>query len=110
MESETRRKIEETVTDILKNSNIEETTEFTIRVAASERLGIDLSDLEHRQFVRSVVESYLLAIAEEEDGRGKASEPSAPEETREVVQEEQEVKPNKEVKEDSDRIICQVRV
>ncbi|KAF7844103.1 RNA polymerase II transcriptional coactivator KELP [Senna tora] len=106
MESETRRKIADTVTNILKNSNIEETTEFTIRLAASERLGIDLSDSEHRQFVRSVVESYLLAIAEEEDGKDKESEPSAPEVTREAVQEEQEVKPTKEVTEDSDRVIC----
>lgn len=95
--------------DILKNSKIEETTEFEIRVAASERLGIDLSDSEHKQFVRSVVESYLLAIAEE-DSRHKAAEPSAPEETREEVQEEQEAKRNNEVKEDSDRIICQVNL
>ena len=57
METETRRKVEEMVLDILKKSNIEEATEFTIRVAASERLGIDLSDSPSRHFVRTVVES-----------------------------------------------------
>ncbi|XP_054781485.1 RNA polymerase II transcriptional coactivator KELP-like isoform X4 [Prosopis cineraria] len=108
MESETRRKIEETVLDVLKNSNVDEATEFTVRLAASERLGIDLCVSEHKLMVRGIVESYLLAIAEEEGGRVPASEPSAPQETREVMQDEQEAKPNKEVKEDSERIICQL--
>ncbi|XP_028770270.1 uncharacterized protein LOC114727722 [Neltuma alba] len=108
MESETRQKIEETVLDILKNANIDEATEFTIRLAASERLGMDLSDLEHKLLVRGIVESYLLAIAEEEGGRFPASELSAPQETREVMQYEQEAKPNKEVLGDSERIICQL--
>ena len=95
--------------DILKNSNIEEMTEFMVRFTASERLGIDLSDSEHKQFVRSVVESYLLVLAEE-DGNEKAPESSVPEETRMVAQEEQEEKPKKDVKEDNaDRIICQVK-
>ncbi|KAI9073224.1 hypothetical protein K1719_044833 [Acacia pycnantha] len=108
MESETRRKIEETVLDVLKNSNIDEATEFTVRLAASERLGMDLSASEHKLLVRGIVESYLLAIAEQEYGRVPASEPSAPQETRVVVQCEQEAKPNKEVTEDSEHIICQL--
>ncbi|KAK4268889.1 hypothetical protein QN277_022117 [Acacia crassicarpa] len=105
MESETRRKIEETVLDVLKNSNIDEATEFTVRLAASERLGMDLSDSEHKLLVRGIVESYLLAIAEQEDGRVPASEPSAP---QGVVQCEQVAKPNKEVTKDSEHIICQL--
>ncbi|KAI4355245.1 hypothetical protein L6164_004038 [Bauhinia variegata] len=109
MESETRRKIEETVTDILKNSNIEEVTEFMVRVAASERLGIDLSDSEHKQFVRKVVESYLLALAEEDENqRENPSELNVPEDGREVMQEVQEVKLKRELKDDTDRIICQL--
>ncbi|CAK8537134.1 unnamed protein product [Lathyrus sativus] len=44
MDPETRRKVEEMVLDILRKANIEEATEFTVRLAASERLGIDLSD------------------------------------------------------------------
>ncbi|KAJ1414720.1 Transcriptional coactivator p15 [Sesbania bispinosa] len=92
MEAETRRKIEEMVLDILKNSNIEETTELSVRIAASERLGIDLSDPEGKQLVRTVVESYLLTAAAEE-------KPPEESQLREVV------KPKKE---DSERVICQL--
>ncbi|KAJ1413764.1 Transcriptional coactivator p15 [Sesbania bispinosa] len=92
MEAETRRKIEEMVLDILKKSNIEETTELSVRIAASERLGIDLSDPESKQLVRTVVESYLLTAAAEE---------KPPEES----QSREAVKPKKE---DSERVICQL--
>lgn len=105
MEPETRTKIEEMVLEILKQSNIEETTEFSIRVAASERLGIDLSHPERKHLVRTVVESYLLsAAAAAGDKTEKPPEPNVLEGSREVV-----VKPKKkEVKEDSERVICQV--
>ncbi|KAL2345909.1 hypothetical protein Fmac_007194 [Flemingia macrophylla] len=63
MEAESRRKVEEMVLEILKKSNMEEATEFSIRVAASERLGIDLSNSTAKQLVRNVVESYLLSVA-----------------------------------------------
>lgn len=109
MEAETQRKIEETVVDILKNADIEEATEFSVRVAASERLGIDLSDPQRKQLVRTVVESYLLAVATEE---------KPPEEPREVIKPKEDelpqefievVKPiSKRKREDSERVICQV--
>ncbi|KAK7397441.1 hypothetical protein VNO78_18613 [Psophocarpus tetragonolobus] len=66
MEAETRRKIEEMVLNVVKNSNIEKATEFSIRVAASERLGMDLSESPARQLVRSVIESYLISVAANE--------------------------------------------
>ncbi|KAH1259580.1 RNA polymerase II transcriptional coactivator KELP [Glycine max] len=69
IKAETRRKVEEMVLDILKKSNIKEATEFTIRVAASERLGIDLSDTASKHFVRSVVESFLLSVAANEKSK-----------------------------------------
>lgn len=69
MDPETRNRIEETVLEILRNSNMDETTEYKIRKSASEMLGMDLSDPTRKKFVRQVVESYLgeqQAKAEEE--------------------------------------------
>ncbi|CAK8562782.1 unnamed protein product [Lathyrus sativus] len=48
MDPETRQKVEEMVLDILRKAIIEEATEFTVRLGASERLGIDLSDSHSR--------------------------------------------------------------
>ncbi|KAJ7951313.1 RNA polymerase II transcriptional coactivator KELP-like protein [Quillaja saponaria] len=107
MEPEILRKIEQTVVDILMKSNMEEMTEFMVRVMASERLGIDLSDSEHKGFVRSVVESYLLGNVEEE-GKEKVGEPNVQEQTRQAVQEDKEPRPKKEMNEDGDRVICQL--
>ncbi|XP_058742595.1 RNA polymerase II transcriptional coactivator KELP-like [Vicia villosa] len=63
MNAKTRRKIEEMVMDLLTKAELEKATEFTIRLAASERLGIDLSDSHSRKFVRNIVDSYLISIA-----------------------------------------------
>lgn len=109
MEAETRRKVEEMVLDILKKSNIDETTEFTIRVAASERLGIDLSGPETKQFVRTIIESYLLSIATDADK--PPQEP--PQETPKEVEPPQPQEFNKVVgvkrkNDDSEDVICQV--
>ncbi|KAK7332736.1 hypothetical protein VNO80_29491 [Phaseolus coccineus] len=93
MESETQRKIEETVLDILNKSNMEEATEFTIRLTASDRLGIDLSDPTSKHFVRGIVESYLLSAM----ANGKA-------EKKENVVDEMEVM--KLRREDPERVIC----
>ena len=100
--------------EILKQSNIEETTEFSVRVAASERLGIDLSDPHRKQLVRNVVESYLLTVAAEDAATASAAVDKPPEPQPTVPPEEpresavQLLKPKREVKEDSDRVICQV--
>nr|XP_012569508.1 uncharacterized protein LOC101512708 isoform X2 [Cicer arietinum] len=109
MEAETRRKVEDMVLDILKKSNIQETTEFTIRVAASERLGVDLSDPHSKHFVRNIIESYLLSIATDE---------KPPQETTEVpvvipkepLEEEftEALRVIKRRNDDSERFICQL--
>lgn len=109
MEAETRRKVEEMVLDILKKSNIDETTEFTIRVAASERLGIDLSGPETKQFVRTIIESYLLSIATDADKPPQVP----PHETPKEVEPPQPQDFNKVVgikrkNDDSEDVICQV--
>ncbi|PON36485.1 RNA polymerase II transcriptional coactivator KELP [Parasponia andersonii] len=62
MEAERARKIEETVVEILKKTNLEEATEFKVRVAASELLGIDLSErAEYKTLVRSTVDKFLVS-------------------------------------------------
>jgi len=100
MESETQRKIEETVLDILNKSNMEEATEFGIRLAASERLGIDLSDSINKHFVRSIVESYLLSIM----ANGKAEK----KENVVKVEADEETEALKLKREDPERVICHV--
>ncbi|MED6125295.1 hypothetical protein PIB30_118820 [Stylosanthes scabra] len=110
LEPETRRKIEDMVMDLLKQSNIEETTEFSIRVAASERLGIDLSDPHRKQLVRNVVESYLLSFAAEDATVVAEQKPpeliAAPEDPREAAL--QLAKPKCEVKDDCDFVTFQL--
>ncbi|KAI3444399.1 hypothetical protein Pfo_001064 [Paulownia fortunei] len=58
-----RRKIEETVLQILEASDLETTTEFSVRAAAAERLGFGLSGLTHRRLVRQLIDSFLLSTA-----------------------------------------------
>lgn len=60
-----RRKIEETVLQILKASELETVTEFGVRSAAAVRLGFELSGLNHRLLVRQLVDSFLLSTAAE---------------------------------------------
>ncbi|KAL6131099.1 hypothetical protein ACLB2K_069477 [Fragaria x ananassa] len=92
MEPESCRKIEETVVDILRSTSLDEMSEFKVRAAASERLGIDLSDVERKSFVRGVVESFLISTAEA----------AAPESEPPGVGEE------KEANEDGERFICKL--
>ncbi|KAL0312432.1 UNVERIFIED_CONTAM: RNA polymerase II transcriptional coactivator KELP [Sesamum radiatum] len=82
MDTETRNKIEETVLEILKNSNMDETTEYKIRKSASEKLQMDLSEPTRKKFVRQVVESYLR------EQQAKAEEEQQPEEEDEEEEEE----------------------
>ncbi|XP_073030817.1 uncharacterized protein [Primulina eburnea] len=58
-----RPKIEETVLQILETSDLETATESSIRTAAADRLGLDLSGISERTFVRGVVDSFLLSTA-----------------------------------------------
>lgn len=104
MEQETRQKIEETVKDMLSKADMEEMTEFKVRVTASERLGIDLSDFSHRKFIRELVESFLLSTVEENvDGKQPNTKP-VEEEAKEAI------KVKKEIEGDGGRIICKVRI
>ncbi|XP_027350365.1 uncharacterized protein LOC113861618 [Abrus precatorius] len=106
MEAETRRKIEEMVLDILKKSDMGEATEFTVRVAASERLGIDLSDTVSKQFVRTIVDSFLLSLAAEDANKKPLQHSTEPEDKplQDFIEPEL-VKPKKE---DFENVICQL--
>lgn len=113
MDPETRRKIEETVLDILRKANVEEMTEFEVRLAASKRLGIGLLETERKGLVRRVVENFLLSTMEDEEGGGerKEADSNLHEETKEVVQEEEEeqdTRLKKEVTDGGDRVVCKV--
>lgn len=113
MEPENREKIEETVVEILKNADMETVTEFMVRKMASEKLGIDLSETEHKRFVRGVIESFL-----EKTNEPEPEDPlrSAKAEVEEGEEEEEEEKENlskqvggvKEYDDDGDLIICRV--
>ncbi|CAJ2631304.1 unnamed protein product [Trifolium pratense] len=123
MEAETRRKVEDMVLDILQKSDIQETTEFTIRVAASERLGIDLSGPDTKRFVRTIIETYLLSIANAQKSPPQLStevpvtpieppqvsnEPVNVTTPKEPPQELNKVVGVKRKNDDSEKVICQL--
>ncbi|WOL03029.1 RNA polymerase II transcriptional coactivator KELP [Canna indica] len=84
MDEETKQKIEETVLEILRDADMTATTEYKVRTTASERLGIDLSRPDCKLFVRSVVESFLIAQNNED-----AAATSNPQKEEEIPQAEQ---------------------
>lgn len=106
MDTENRNKIEETVLEILKNSKMEETTEYKIRKSASEKLGMDLSEPTRKKFVRQVVESYLS------EQQAKAEEEQQEQEEEEEEEEEEEdsnrKRGGKEYDDEGGLIICRV--
>ncbi|EPS61007.1 hypothetical protein M569_13798 [Genlisea aurea] len=106
MDSGTRTRIEETVLEILRNSNMDETTEFQIRKSASEVLGMDLSEPPVKMFVRDVVESYLReqrAKAKEEEKQEQEPEPEEEEE-----EESEKFKADREYDGGGNLIICRL--
>lgn len=105
MDEETRDKIAETVLEILKNSNMEETTEFKIRKSASEKLGMDLSDPTRKKLVRQVVETYLT------EQQAKAAEEEEHQQEEEEEEEEEggsRKRGGKEFDDEGGLIICRV--
>ncbi|KAI3872925.1 hypothetical protein MKX03_029967 [Papaver bracteatum] len=67
MEAEICSKIKETMIEILKNADMDEMTEYKVRNIASQKLGgMNLSLPEPKQFVRDVLEAFLLSTVEEE--------------------------------------------
>ena len=70
MDEEERGKIEKTVVDILRNSNLDHITEFKLRLQASKHLGIDLFENDLRKaFVRTVLENFLLDLDDKDQNK-----------------------------------------
>ncbi|EOA20425.1 hypothetical protein CARUB_v10000733mg [Capsella rubella] len=61
MEMATVQKIEETVKGILREADMDQMTEFKLRIDASAKLGFDLSGTNHKKLVRDVMEAFLLS-------------------------------------------------
>jgi hypothetical protein len=68
MDEETKKKVEATVLDILR----EFFTEDKVRDTASERLGIDLSAPDLKPFIRGVLEGYLRSFLSQNDEKQDA--------------------------------------
>ncbi|KAG1367659.1 RNA polymerase II transcriptional coactivator KELP [Cocos nucifera] len=65
MDAGTQRRIEEVVLEILESSDMTTMTEYKVRKAAAERLGLDLSFPDRKRFVRGIVESFLVSKKDE---------------------------------------------
>nr|GEY20440.1 RNA polymerase II transcriptional coactivator KELP [Tanacetum cinerariifolium] len=101
MEPELKSKIEETVLEILKNSDMESTTEYKVRKSASEKLGIDLSESERKKLVRNVVQTYLEQAKEDEQQQVEEEEEESEEDDKKKVG-------GKEYDDDGDLILCRI--
>ncbi|XP_004503599.1 RNA polymerase II transcriptional coactivator KELP [Cicer arietinum] len=58
-DAETKGRIEETVTKILQESNMDEVTESKVRKQASNELGINLSQPHFKSFVKQIIEAFI---------------------------------------------------
>lgn len=124
MDEETKRQIEETVLQILRDADMTSTTEFKVRSLAAQRLGIDLSHPDRKLFVRGIVESFLISQKSNDGYDDDKSDPGQeqeevlveqPERDREEEEEEDEDEGSKkrrrgpkEYDDDGDLIICRV--
>ncbi|XP_062218931.1 RNA polymerase II transcriptional coactivator KELP [Phragmites australis] len=115
MDVKTKKKVEETVLEILRGSDMESVTEYKVRAAAADRLGIDLSVPDRKLFVRGVVESYLRSLPYEEeeqqqDGAGEEGKDKQEEEEEEDEEEEEEEKGDRKREYDDlgDLILCRL--
>ncbi|GJN17928.1 hypothetical protein PR202_gb05036 [Eleusine coracana subsp. coracana] len=116
MDEETKKKVEATVLEILRGADMESVTEYKVRSAAADRLGIDLSVPDRKLFVRSVVENYLRSLPSEEeeqqqDGAGEEGKDKQEEEEEEEDEEEEEEgdgKKKREYDDQGDLILCRL--
>ncbi|XP_015577347.1 uncharacterized protein LOC107261594 [Ricinus communis] len=109
MEPEIQQKIEHSVLEILKMADMEEMTEFKVRVMASERLGIDLNNFQCKRFIRGIVESFLLSTMEVVAGEeGKDTDPNFQQEAQVLVHEQQKAISKKEFDSEGNLVICKL--
>ncbi|KAJ0523581.1 hypothetical protein HanIR_Chr10g0495421 [Helianthus annuus] len=109
MDSALAKEIEEAVLQVLKNSDMDSTTEYQVRKLASEPIGIDLSEPSWKKLVRTIVQTYLeeqQAKAEAEEKVTEAGEPVEEEEDSE--DDKKKRKGDKEYDDEGDLIVCRV--
>lgn len=101
MDEATKKKVEATVLEILRGSDMESVTEYKVRKAAADRLGIDLSIPDRKLFVRGVVEGYLRSLSSQEEAEAEAAEEQggAGGESKDKEQEEEEEEEDEEEEE-----------
>jgi cobalamin biosynthesis protein CobT len=116
MDEATKKKVEATVLEILRGSDMESVTEYKVRKAAADRLGIDLSIPDRKLFVRGVVEGYLRSLSSQEEAEAEAAEEQggAGGESKDKEQEEEEEEEDeeeggkREYDDQGDLILCRV--
>ncbi|CAL4974479.1 unnamed protein product [Urochloa decumbens] len=117
MDEATKKKVEETVLEILRGSDMDSVTEYKVRSAAADRLGIDLSAPDRKRFVRGVVEGYLTSLSSQEveeeqpQQQGGAGEEAKGDEEEEEEEEEEEAEGGarkREYDDNGDLILCRV--
>ncbi|XP_050228758.1 RNA polymerase II transcriptional coactivator KELP [Mercurialis annua] len=74
MEPKLKIEIEQTVREIIEQSDMETTTEGQIRKIASRKLDLDLNQSEYKAFVRHVVNNFLEEQQSKEEARNKEPE------------------------------------
>uniref|UniRef100_G3MRE2 DEK-C domain-containing protein n=1 Tax=Amblyomma maculatum TaxID=34609 RepID=G3MRE2_AMBMU len=113
MDLETQQRIKDVVLGILREANMEETTEYKVRTAAAEKLGLDLSLPDRKLFVRQVVEDFLVSKKEEGEEEEQNNRHQQQQEDEEQVEEEEEEeeegkKQKREYDDEGDLIICRL--
>lgn len=105
--------IEDKVIEILKSSDMNNTTEAKVRKLASDQLGLDLSQPNYKKIVRQIVNSYITEQQEEPENKKQEVDENVEQEL-EVGVEKEEVQERgecaKEYDDNGDLIICRVSI
>uniref|UniRef100_A0ACD5VKM9 Uncharacterized protein n=1 Tax=Avena sativa TaxID=4498 RepID=A0ACD5VKM9_AVESA len=105
MDEKMQKEVEAAVLEILRGSDLESLTEYKVRSAAADRLGIDLSLPDRKLFVRRMVQDYLESLADEDEKKGQGGsgeEGEKKERCQKGEEEEQEEKKKEEDKEEEE--------
>ncbi|XP_047059208.1 RNA polymerase II transcriptional coactivator KELP-like [Lolium rigidum] len=104
MDEKTQKKVEAAVLEILRGSDMASLTEYKVRSAAADRLGIDLSLPDRKLFVRRLVEDYLQSLADEDEKKqqGGSGEEGDPKKEHRQEEEQKEEKGQEKVEEDEE--------
>ncbi|KAK1438528.1 hypothetical protein QVD17_04337 [Tagetes erecta] len=113
MDAELAKEIEEVVLEVLNKSDMDTTTEFQVRKAATQLLGVDLSDPERKKLVRNIVQRYLEEQQAKVEADEKATEEGEPQEVEEEDDSDgqnnnKKYKGAKEFDDEGDLIICRL--